>query len=300
MSYNLRCNIPVILLMSIFFLSCTKKEDVAKVESKELAQLTSAENKKESNINSYEIDSTILITDLKGNIIGGDVNDWDFDEDNYKQISEYNYMFRLPIYKLDPVPTTYGLDESFYYEVYGDDLILKWITSSEMDNKGFYVERADNSSGNNPTWAEIGFVNGNGNSEKLNKYSFTDKNLRKGLYRYRLKMVSNSGEVEFFNLPYEITMTTYPMGFAFFPAYPNPFEDICYIRFYLPKKDVVSLYFLNGKDTTYLLDHELEYRGFYKISIDKKSLGFENEVKRLYIDCESCNKKKNFGDIQFY
>lgn len=289
-------------LMSVFSLSCIKKEDVQKNESKNLTELSSTGNNSVSNINNNEIDSTILITDIKGNIIGGDRKDWDFDDNNYKHIDEYYYMFRLPYYKRDPAPAVYGLDESFYYEVYGNDLILKWITSSEMDNRGFYVERAYYSSGYNPSikWEEVGFVKGNGNTNHLSKYSFTDKNLSKGLYQYRLKMVSNSGVVQYISLPYEITMTTYPMAFTFFPAYPNPVKDTCYISFYLPTKDVVSLYFLNGKDTIYILYYEPENRGFYKLTIDKESLGFQSGVRRLYIDCKSCNKKKNFGDIQFY
>ncbi len=54
-----------------------------------------------------------------------------------------------------------------------------------------------------------------------------------------------------------------------------------------------------GNDKTYLLNHEPQERGFYKMTADKEKYGFENEVKRLYIPCNSCNKKKNFGDIKF-
>jgi len=101
-----------------------------------------------------------------------------------------------------------------------------------------------------------------------------------------------------------VFVINYPKHTEFYPAFPNPVSEYVTFSFYLPKKDIVSLYFLNdnninNKDTIYILDHEPQERGYYKVTIDKESLGFDNETKRLYIDCESCDKKKNFGDVQF-
>jgi hypothetical protein len=60
--------------------------------------------------------------------------------------------------------------------------LLQWTTSSESNNKGFFVERSSNGS----AWAEIGFVAGAGNSSTDQKYSFIDVNpLRKSFYRIR-------------------------------------------------------------------------------------------------------------------
>ncbi|MBK8551919.1 MAG: hypothetical protein IPL53_12960 [Ignavibacteria bacterium] len=119
-----------------------------------------------------------------------------------------------------------------------------------------------------------------------------------GITIYRLKHYSN-GEFNYHNLNNFVAITNYKKDFEFYPVYPNPVSDKFKVRVFLSGKDTVSLYFLNGKDTTYILNHEPQERGFYKLTVYKKSLGFENEIKRLYINCKSCDKKKNFGDIQF-
>lgn len=259
--------------------------------------LNSAYSQNADNKNSS--DKTILRTDSVGNILGGDMKYWDFDENNYDEIQEYNYMFGRPFYKGDPIPVTGFQDEPFSFEIDGHDVILKWSTATEIDNKGFYVERKEfNSMSIDKQWMELGFVKGYGSSEKERKYEVIDKDLGNGKYNYRLKQISFNNEFQYHNLNSEVFMINYPSQFEFYPAYPNPVSDKVNISFYLPKKDVVSLFFING-DTTYILDHEPQERGFYKLTIDKNSLGFENEIKRLYIDCKSCNKKRNFGDIQF-
>lgn len=246
-----------------------------------------------------EIDSEILRTDSRGNILGGDMSDWDFDNINYKEIQEKMDMFVSP-YNGEPMP---AVGESFYYEIDGDNVILVWFTAREIECKGYEIERTQ-TFGSKALWDKVGFVKGNGNSQDEHKYKFTDKNLKKGNYYYRLKQVSFKDEVEYFNLSNDVimndlTMMRQPKLFQFYPEYPNPVMNTLHICFYVPKRDVVSLFFINGKDTVYILDHMQQKKGFYKFSIDKKSLGFENGIKRLYIECESCNKKKNFGDVQF-
>lgn len=48
--------------------------------------------------------------------------------------------------------------------------VLTWQTSSERDNAGFAIEKSNNGS----LWSYIGFINGNGNSNTLQRYSFID------------------------------------------------------------------------------------------------------------------------------
>lgn len=246
-------------------------------------------------------DSSILRTDNQGNLLGGDMEDWNFDKKTYDEIQKNNFMFRSPLFKNEPVPVAYGLDEPFTSEIEDKNVILRWFTSSEVDNKVFYVERKNiNAANSDQQWNELGFVKGNGNSDKESIYKFIDDDVQIGdRYMYRLKQFSFKDESEYHYLPEEVIVMNYPKRFEVYPAYPNPVSDKATISFYLPKKEVLNIFFQNGKDTIYILDYYPQLKGFYKLTIDKKSLGFENEIKRLYINCKSCDKKKNFGDIKF-
>ncbi len=66
-------------------------------------------------------------------------------------------------------------------------VLLKWETSSEINNSGFAVERNVNG-----TWEQIAFVNSqaaNGNSDALLTYTYSDMNNAKGITQYRIKQV---------------------------------------------------------------------------------------------------------------
>lgn len=301
--YILFIRISLISIFILTLISCSKRK--AGFSNQDTVDLNPEISVSDSigKIYNYEVDSTILITDSEGNILGGDTNDWDLTNKNYTEIQKYIFMFQRPFFKNEPHPAVVGLEEPFSFEVYNNLVILKWFTSAEIDNKGFYVERTEtNLNDRNDHWIELGFVKGYGNSDKERSYKFIDNKVKAGIkYKYRLKQVSLTNEIEYHQLPQEVLVINYPNHFEFYPAFPNPVIENVTFSFYVPKKDIVSLFFLNdnNKDTTYILDHERQERGYYKVTIDKESLGFDNETKRLYIDCESCDKKKNFGDVQF-
>lgn len=71
------------------------------------------------------------------------------------------------------------------------DAVLQWSTASEQNSKGFIVER----SLDGENFEEIGFVNGAGNSNRVNKYSFIDKEVFNGqtVAFYRLKQLDVDG-----------------------------------------------------------------------------------------------------------
>ncbi|MCF2487102.1 T9SS type A sorting domain-containing protein [Dyadobacter sp. CY347] len=69
--------------------------------------------------------------------------------------------------------------------------VLTWKTASETKNKGFEIERSTN-----PTsFQKIGFVEGNGDANEENNYSFTDPNPGTITY-YRLKQIDFDGTFE--------------------------------------------------------------------------------------------------------
>lgn len=61
-------------------------------------------------------------------------------------------------------------------------VILNWQTASEINNKGFEIQK----SADGITWTKIGFVNGSINSSVEKNYQFTDAKPLKGKNFYRL------------------------------------------------------------------------------------------------------------------
>lgn len=70
------------------------------------------------------------------------------------------------------------------------NVLLKWVTATEVNNRGFAVER--NTGVNN--WEQIAFVDSKapgGNSAADLQYEYTDMNMYKGVTQYRLRQVDN-------------------------------------------------------------------------------------------------------------
>ena len=63
------------------------------------------------------------------------------------------------------------------------NIILNWMTASEMNNDFFTIER----SYDQYTWEEIGIVQGAGNSNQINNYSLIDDSFTEETLFYRLK-----------------------------------------------------------------------------------------------------------------
>ena len=75
-------------------------------------------------------------------------------------------------------------------------LHLNWRTASELDNKGFHVERR--TKGGDDNWNAMTFVQGAGTSNRENKYTFTDADVKHGVtYQYRLRQEDIDGSVDF-------------------------------------------------------------------------------------------------------
>ena len=74
-----------------------------------------------------------------------------------------------------------------------EDGVVQWITASEISNSGFFVQKrtSDNE------FKDVSFVNGAGNSNELNVYTWVDYNLinsDENEFYYRLKQVDFDGK----------------------------------------------------------------------------------------------------------
>ncbi len=141
---------------------------------------------------------------------------------------------------------------------------LEWETATELNNKGFEIERRVNDG----SYSQIGFVPGKGTTAGAGRYSFEDINFESGLtYCYRLKQTDFDGS---FTYSDEIKITpSLPSEYVLYQNYPNPFNPSTKISFSIPQDGFVTLkiYDIAGNLVTDV------YSGM--LSAGKHSLNFE-------------------------
>jgi hypothetical protein len=84
---------------------------------------------------------------------------------------------------------------SFDGEAVGNDVVLNWVTSAEVNNRGFEVY----SSVDAKNFKLIGFIDGAGNSNTMKNYDFTDVNAANssvGVLYYQLRQIDFDGKSE--------------------------------------------------------------------------------------------------------
>ena len=177
------------------------------------------------------------------------------------------------------------------------EILLKWATANETNNYGFEIQRVfiNNSNEKETEWVKAGFVEGRGNANTQTSYSFKDRNLRSGEYKYRLKQIDYNGNFEYFNLQNRIEVGL-PAKYILHQNYPNPFNPITVIKFEIPEeaKVNISVYDMTGKEILVLAD-ELYQPGIYEIKLDASSFaggvyfyrissnGFKQTKKFVYL-----------------
>lgn len=171
----------------------------------------------------------------------------------------------------------------------GKNVILSWTTSSEINNKGFEIQR----SADNVLWEGLGFVNGAGTSAIPHSYTYTDNDLFPQRYYYRLKQVDNDA-----NYKFSMTVTVLLTGkgeYSLKQNYPNPFGNETSIQYTVPETGKVKLtvFDVNGR-TVKVLVNETRQAGTHAINFYTNKLqpglyyykmeaGSFSEVKKMVI-----------------
>jgi hypothetical protein len=142
---------------------------------------------------------------------------------------------------------------SFTASVTGSDVKLLWETASELNNSGFSIERKYS----NTEFMEVGFVPGFGTTSEPKSYSFTDNNLRSGIYSYRLKQIDFDGTFTYSD-EVEVEVIA-PASFSLDQNYPNPFNPSTRISFSLAVDSKVSLKIFDvlGQEVASLVNQDL-------------------------------------------
>ena len=123
---------------------------------------------------------------------------------------------------------------SFTANVQNSNVTLSWITTSEVNNSGFEIQKGHTSTSLSMTnWEIVDFVEGKGTTTEQQFYSFIDENLAAGKYQYRLKQIDFDGTFEYSNI-IEVEVNI-PNEFSLSQNYPNPFNPSTKIKYTVPQ-----------------------------------------------------------------
>lgn len=154
---------------------------------------------------------------------------------------------------------------SFLATVNGNSVVLNWRTASEINNRGFEVERKSLNSG----WVNIGFVEGVGNSTSVVFYSFLDENVTGTSSKYRLKQLDFDGS---FDYSKEVEVDLNVKDFNLYQNYPNPFNPATKISWQSPidSWQTLKVYDVLGNEVAILVN-EYKPAGSYKVEFNTQS-----------------------------
>jgi len=167
---------------------------------------------------------------------------------------------------------------SFFATTKGRDVILNWTTATEVNTAGFEIERKLVSQEKaQAKWENVGFVRGNGNSNRPIEYTFTDTKLNTGKYAYRLRMIDNDGSYEYSDeVQVEIGK---PDVTKIEQNYPNAFNPATKIEYQLanPSKVVIEVYNVTGEKIAELVNSE-QVEGYYSLVFDASKYGLASGI----------------------
>lgn len=135
--------------------------------------------------------------------------------------------------------------ELVYLDAYGvnnEFIQVAWETATEINNKGFDIQR----SVDGISFEKIGFVEGNGNTTEVKNYTFDDKNVvQNTIYYYRLKQIDFDDN---FELTYKVSASLKGIQEEIFvsPFIPNPTTTNSHIEIQVPNETTAKVVMFNG------------------------------------------------------
>lgn len=116
---------------------------------------------------------------------------------------------------------------------------LNWSTASEINNKGFEIER----SADGKNWQKIGFITGNGTTNIRQNYQFSDTSPLSNSNYYRLKQIDFDGRFDYS----KIELITFEKQNTPITIFPNPFKKSIEIKGIHLENNTVEIFNLNGQ-----------------------------------------------------
>ena len=164
------------------------------------------------------------IEEIDPNQVGEDLSDFEFNPSVPNYIITFQTLhgfsnFYITTGTVTPLPLTLL---SFTGTPQGNDALLHWTTSNEVNTKTFFVQRSPDTS----AFATVGSVAAQ-NTAGNNSYGYTDKGLVPGNYFYRLKMQDIAGNYTYSPI---VEIPIGATGVGSFVLYPNPAKDLVYCQ----------------------------------------------------------------------
>jgi len=187
--------------------------------------------------------------------------------------------------KNNPTPVELS---SFMANTTENNVSITWSTASEKNNYGFDLERGNDLK----SFRQILFIKGIGTTAAKSSYSFMDKDLKPGIYYYRLKQTDLDGTYKYYYLGSEIQIGN-PAAYKLSQNYPNPFNPSTVIKYAIPNDGMVILkvYDILGNEVASLVN-SYQKAGNYNVNFDAHSLS--SGIYLYKIDSENFTDTKKF------
>lgn len=164
-------------------------------------------------------------------------------------VSNYDFWFRVGIGQPLPVELIY-----FKANIGNDGVELNWQTASEINNRGFEVQRSIDGT----DWEVLSFIDGKGTTEITQQYQYIDQYPLVGTNYYRLKQLDYDGTYEYSDIKttkYNPLEKVSPISIS-----PNPVVDLLTLRNSSSEKVEVEVFTLSG-----ILVRKLSISAFDKV-----------------------------------
>lgn len=160
--------------------------------------------------------------------------------------------------------------------------ILNWSTATELNNKGFEVQKSMDGT----TFTVIGFVKGHGNSHQVNNYTFSDLKLLSGSNYYRLKQIDNVGN---FSYSSDIKLDFSRFDWA---VLGNPVSNNSAVQLQLdkPSKVMIQMISIDGTIIQTINKGKIS-QGTYSIPLQVSNTNSGIYILKLMVDAKNYSKK---------
>lgn len=157
---------------------------------------------------------------------------------------------------------------SFSAQLQEGVVLITWEIASDLENKGFEIERQKE----NGKWLKIAFIEGKNSGILPQIYTFEDKDITEnGTYYYRIKQIDLNGVLKYYD-KFKIKIGD-ESSFELFQNFPNPFNPITNVKYFLPEKShvIIIVYNVLGNKVADLVDEE-KAAGSYEVTFDGSQL----------------------------
>ncbi len=169
----------------------------------------------------------------------------------------------------------------------GSNVKLEWVTISEINNYGFYVQKYNENTDLFET-IESSFQRGADYTLEPQYYSWIDENITSTSIQYRLKQIDNDGLEHYFG-PIMLNPTVIneselvPLAFKLNQNYPNPFNPTTNITFSLANSGNTTLKVYNvlGGEVATLFNGNAEAGKLYSVKFDATKLSTGMYIYKL-------------------